>query len=52
MPRLIALIFCLAFLFSAGGFVRVGLAMAVAGMVALGSYLAWSLVRMFIGTAR
>jgi len=52
MPRLIAFVFCIAFLFGAGGFVRVGMALAAAGVVALVGYLLWSLLRMFIGPAR
>jgi hypothetical protein len=52
MPRLIAFVFCVAFLFGAGGFVRVGMALAAAGVVALGCYLVWGLLRMFIGPAR
>jgi hypothetical protein len=52
MPRLIAFIFCIAFLFGAGGFVRVGMALAAASVLTLGGYLAWSLVRMFIGSGR
>lgn len=52
MPRLIAFVFCIAFLFGAGGYVRVGMALAAAVVVALVGYLVWNLLRMFIGPMR
>lgn len=52
MPRLIAFLLCIAFLFGAGGFVRAGMALAAAAAVALAGWLAWSLVRLFIGPVR
>lgn len=52
MSRLIAFVFCLAFLFLAGGWVKVGLVLAggVGAMLAL--YVAWLGVRLFIGPQR
>lgn len=52
MSRLIAFVFCLAFLFLAGGWVKVGLVLAggVGAMLAL--YVAWLAVRLFIGPQR
>lgn len=52
MPRLIVFLLCIAFLFGAGGFVRFGMALAAATMAAAAAYLAWALVRLFIGPAR
>lgn len=52
MPRLIVFLMCIAFLFGAGGFVRTGMALAAAGVVALAGYLVWLLARLFIGPGR
>ena len=52
MPRVIVFIFCLAFLFGAGGFVRTGMTLAAAGLLALGGYLLWGVARMFLGPTR
>ena len=52
MPRLIAFIFCIAFLVGAGASVPVGMAIAAAAVLGLAGYLAWSLLRMFIGPVR
>lgn len=52
MPRLIAFIFCIAFLVGAGASVRVGMAIATAAVLGLAGYLAWSLLRMFVGPMR
>ncbi|QIL81814.1 hypothetical protein G7047_19245 [Diaphorobacter sp. HDW4A] len=49
MPRLIAFIFCIAFLVGAGFSVRAGLAVAVVGLLALAGFVAWNFVAMFIG---
>lgn len=52
MPRLIAFIFCIAFLVGAGASVRLGMALAAVAALGLVAYLAWCLVRMFLGPAR
>lgn len=49
MPRLIAFIFCIAFLVGAGASVRAGMAVAAVAMLALGGYVAWCFVGMFLG---
>ena len=49
MARLIAFIFCIAFLVGTGASVRAGMALAVVAVVALAGYMAWCLFKMFIG---
>ena len=52
MTRLIAFIFCIAFLVGAGASVRAGMALAALAAVLLTAYLAWCLFAMFIGPRR
>ncbi|WOI47694.1 hypothetical protein [Acidovorax sp. BLS4] len=49
MPRLIAFILCIAFLVGAGASVRAGMAVAAMALLALGGYLAWTWLRLFLG---
>lgn len=52
MPRFIALCVCIAFLFLAGGWVKVGLVLAGGVFTLLVLYVAWLGVRLFIGPPR
>ncbi len=52
MSRLIAFLFCLAFLCLAGGWVKFGLALAGGVVALLALYVAWLGVRLFIGPPR
>ncbi|MFT4243560.1 MAG: hypothetical protein QM569_14905 [Acidovorax sp.] len=49
MPRLILFVLCIAFLVGAGASVPAGMAVAALGVLALAGFVAWGLVRMFIG---
>lgn len=48
MPRLIAFIFCIAFLVGAGASVLAGMAVAAVALLALGGYAAWCALALFI----
>ena len=52
MPRLIAFVFCIAFLVGAGASVPVGMGIAAAAVLGLVVFLAWSLLQMFFGPVR
>lgn len=49
MSRLVLFLLCIAFLVGAGASVPVGMAVAVLALLALGGYIVWGFVRMFIG---
>lgn len=52
MPRLIAFVICIAFLVGAGASVRAGMVVAAVAVLGLVGYLAWSLLRLFLGQAK
>ncbi len=52
MTRFIALVFCLTFLFLAGGWIKFGMVLSGAIAAMLVAYTAWLFMRMFLGSRR
>lgn len=52
MSRLIAFVFCIAFLLLAGGWVKVGMALMALVVALLFTYGGYLLLRMFMGSGR